>query len=89
MAATQRPLVEGAMTEVSGVPAWRAILSWFIFGTRDHSISHCIKTMHRKSCPHSHSVQNSIDEVGRRNACAATQSASGQAPVIDQGSLAT
>jgi pimeloyl-ACP methyl ester carboxylesterase len=38
MVATQRPIAEGAMTEVCGVPAWKAIPSWFIFGTRDNSI---------------------------------------------------
>jgi pimeloyl-ACP methyl ester carboxylesterase len=38
MAATQRPMAERAMTEPSGVAAWKAIPSWFIFGTRDNAI---------------------------------------------------
>jgi hypothetical protein len=38
LALTQRPMAEGAMTEVSNVAAWKAIPSWFIFGTRDNSI---------------------------------------------------
>jgi pimeloyl-ACP methyl ester carboxylesterase len=31
-------MAERAMTEVSNVAAWKAIPSWFIFGTRDNSI---------------------------------------------------
>jgi pimeloyl-ACP methyl ester carboxylesterase len=38
LALTQRPMAERAMTEVFDVPAWKAIPSWFIFGTRDNSI---------------------------------------------------
>jgi pimeloyl-ACP methyl ester carboxylesterase len=38
LALTQRPMAERAMTEVSNVAAWKAIPSWFIFGTRDNSI---------------------------------------------------
>jgi pimeloyl-ACP methyl ester carboxylesterase len=38
LALTQRPMAERAMTEVSDVVAWKAIPSWFIFGTRDNSI---------------------------------------------------
>jgi pimeloyl-ACP methyl ester carboxylesterase len=38
LALTQRPMAERAMTDVSGVAAWKAIPSWFIFGTRDNSI---------------------------------------------------
>jgi len=38
LALTQRPMAERAMTEVSDVAAWKAIPSWFIFGTRDNSI---------------------------------------------------
>jgi pimeloyl-ACP methyl ester carboxylesterase len=37
LALTQRPFAERAMTEASDV-AWKAIPSWFIFGTRDNSI---------------------------------------------------
>src|ERR1700738_2672890 len=38
LALTQRPMAERAMTEVSDVATWKAIPSWFIFGTRDNSI---------------------------------------------------
>ena len=38
MAATQRPIVEGALTEASGEPAWKTIPSWFLFGTEDKNI---------------------------------------------------
>ena len=38
LALTQRPISERVMTEVSDVAAWKAIPSWFIFGTRDNSI---------------------------------------------------
>jgi pimeloyl-ACP methyl ester carboxylesterase len=31
-------MAERAMTEVSNVAAWKAIPSWFIFGTGDNSI---------------------------------------------------
>lgn len=38
LALTQRPFAERAMAEMSGAAAWKAIPSWFIFGTRDNSI---------------------------------------------------
>lgn len=38
MAAAQRPIVEAAFGEPSGPPAWKAIPSWFIYGTRDKNI---------------------------------------------------
>jgi pimeloyl-ACP methyl ester carboxylesterase len=38
MAATQRPIADKALTEVSGAPAWRAIPSWFIYGSADKNI---------------------------------------------------
>jgi pimeloyl-ACP methyl ester carboxylesterase len=38
LALTQRPMAERAMTEVSDGAGWKAIPSWFIFGTRDNSI---------------------------------------------------
>ncbi|MGX9428779.1 alpha/beta fold hydrolase [Bradyrhizobium sp. LeoA1S1] len=38
LALTQRPMAERAMTEVSHGAAWKAIPSWFIFGTLDNSI---------------------------------------------------
>ncbi len=38
MAATQRPIVEAALGEASGEPAWKTIPSWFVYGTNDRNI---------------------------------------------------
>ena len=38
MAATQRPIIEAALNEASGAPAWKATASWFIYGDRDLNI---------------------------------------------------
>ncbi len=38
MAVTQRPIVESALNEPAGPPAWRDIPSWFIFGSEDKNI---------------------------------------------------
>jgi pimeloyl-ACP methyl ester carboxylesterase len=38
LAATQRPVTLGALTEPSGVPAWRTIPSWYLIGTEDQII---------------------------------------------------
>ena len=38
MAATQRPIAEGAFTEPSGPPAWKQIPSWSVYGTADKNI---------------------------------------------------
>ena len=38
MAATQRPIVESALNEESGAPAWKTIPSWFLFGELDKNI---------------------------------------------------
>jgi pimeloyl-ACP methyl ester carboxylesterase len=38
LAATQRPLTSIALTQVSGVPAWKTIPSWAVIGTADHAI---------------------------------------------------
>ncbi len=38
MAATQRPITEAALNEASGAPAWKAIPSWFIWGSLDKNI---------------------------------------------------
>lgn len=38
MAATQRPIAEAALTQVSGTPAWKALPSWSIYGTADKNI---------------------------------------------------
>src|SRR4051812_45163162 len=38
MAVTQRPIVEAALNEPSGEPAWRTRPSWFLFGGEDKNI---------------------------------------------------
>lgn len=38
MAAGQRPVTEAALTETTGMPAWKTIPSWFIYGDRDKNI---------------------------------------------------
>jgi len=38
MAVTQRPVVEAALNEASGAPAWKTIPSWFLFGSDDKNI---------------------------------------------------
>jgi pimeloyl-ACP methyl ester carboxylesterase len=38
LAATQLPIATNALTESSGVPAWKTIPSWAVVGTADHAI---------------------------------------------------
>ena len=38
MAVAQRPIAEAALTEASGVPAWKNLPSYFIYGTGDKNI---------------------------------------------------
>jgi pimeloyl-ACP methyl ester carboxylesterase len=38
LAATQRPIATSALTQKSGVPAWKTIPSWAVVGTADHAI---------------------------------------------------
>lgn len=38
MAATQRPIVEAALNEIVGEPAWKTVPSWFLFGELDKNI---------------------------------------------------
>jgi pimeloyl-ACP methyl ester carboxylesterase len=38
LSASQRPLALGAISEPSGVPAWKTIPSWYVVGTADHVI---------------------------------------------------
>jgi pimeloyl-ACP methyl ester carboxylesterase len=38
LAVTQRPLSTIALTEKSGIPAWKTIPSWAVIGTADHAI---------------------------------------------------
>jgi pimeloyl-ACP methyl ester carboxylesterase len=38
MASGQRPITEAALTEAAGEPAWKALPSWFIYGSGDKNI---------------------------------------------------
>ena len=38
MAATQRPITEAALNEVSAVASWKSLPSWFIYGSSDKNI---------------------------------------------------
>lgn len=38
MAVTQRPIAEAALTEAAGVPAWKQLPSYFIYGSGDKNI---------------------------------------------------
>jgi pimeloyl-ACP methyl ester carboxylesterase len=38
LASSQRPLALGAISQPSGVPAWKTIPSWYLVGTADHVI---------------------------------------------------
>ena len=38
LAVTQRPIATIALTQASGVPAWKTIPSWAVVGTADHAI---------------------------------------------------
>jgi pimeloyl-ACP methyl ester carboxylesterase len=38
LGAAQRPLTTEALTDASGVPAWKTIPSWAVVGTEDHAI---------------------------------------------------
>jgi pimeloyl-ACP methyl ester carboxylesterase len=38
MAVTQRPITQAALKEASGQAAWKAIPSWFVYGSRDKNI---------------------------------------------------
>lgn len=38
MAVAQRPIVESALNEPSGEPAWKTVPSWFLFGSEDKNI---------------------------------------------------
>jgi pimeloyl-ACP methyl ester carboxylesterase len=38
MATTQRPITEAALNEGGGAPAWKALPSWFLYGSSDKNI---------------------------------------------------
>ncbi|WP_165070091.1 alpha/beta fold hydrolase [Marisediminicola senii] len=44
MGVTQRPIRDAAFAEASGVPAWKTVPSWFLFGAEDRNIP---AAMHR------------------------------------------
>jgi hypothetical protein len=50
MAAAQRPIAEAALMEAAGEPAWKALPSWFIYGSDD-------KTSLRRGSPSWPTVQ--------------------------------
>jgi pimeloyl-ACP methyl ester carboxylesterase len=53
LAATQRPLTSIALTQKSGVPAWKTIPSWAVVGTADHAIPPAeLLTMARQAHAH-------------------------------------
>jgi pimeloyl-ACP methyl ester carboxylesterase len=48
MAATQRPIAEGALGEASGEAAWKNVASWFIYGTLDKNIPPAVQSFMAK-----------------------------------------
>ena len=67
MAVTQRPIALAALTEASGVPAWKTIPSWYLVGLEDKAIpvatqefmarragSHIVKVNSSHAAPVSH-----------------------------------
>ena len=48
MATTQRPITEAALNEGSGIPAWKSIPSWFIYGDRDLNIPAAVQVFMAK-----------------------------------------
>ena len=44
MAATQRPATDASLHDAAGVPAWKTIPSWFIFGSQDKNITEAAHT---------------------------------------------
>jgi pimeloyl-ACP methyl ester carboxylesterase len=50
MAATQRPVAEGAFSEPSGVPAWKSLPSWAVVATGDKAAgSDVVRSMARRA----------------------------------------
>ncbi len=45
MAATQRPIAAAAFDEPAGVPAWKTIPSWFLFGSLDKNIPSAVHAL--------------------------------------------
>jgi pimeloyl-ACP methyl ester carboxylesterase len=60
MAATQRPVAEGAFSEPSGVPAWKTLPSWAVVATGDKAAgSDVIRSMARRAGATSTEVEGS------------------------------
>src|SRR6202050_804206 len=53
LAVTQRPIATAALTQQSGVPAWKTIPSWAVGGTADHAIPLALQLAMAKSA-HAH-----------------------------------
>jgi pimeloyl-ACP methyl ester carboxylesterase len=56
MAITQRPVTLAALSEKSGVPAWKTIPSWYLVGSRDEAIPPATQLFMAKRA-HSHTVE--------------------------------
>jgi pimeloyl-ACP methyl ester carboxylesterase len=56
MAITQRPVTLAALSEKSGVPAWKHIPSWYLIGRQDKAIPPATQTFMAKRA-HSHTVE--------------------------------
>jgi pimeloyl-ACP methyl ester carboxylesterase len=56
MAITQRPVTLAALSEKSGVPAWKTIPSWYLVGSRDEAIPPTTQLFMAKRA-HSHTVE--------------------------------
>jgi pimeloyl-ACP methyl ester carboxylesterase len=53
LAASQRPIAFGALVEPSGVPAWKALPSWYLVGTKDNVIAPSLQlSMARRAGSH-------------------------------------
>jgi pimeloyl-ACP methyl ester carboxylesterase len=71
MAATQRPIAAAALGEASGTPAWRAIPSWFAFGTADRNIPvDALRFMARRA-----GAQRTVELQGASHAVAVSEAA--------------
>jgi pimeloyl-ACP methyl ester carboxylesterase len=56
MAITQRPVTLAALSEKSGVPAWKSIPSWYLVGRQDQAIPPATQTFMAKRA-HSHTAE--------------------------------
>jgi pimeloyl-ACP methyl ester carboxylesterase len=53
LAVTQRPIATSALTQKSGVPAWKTTPSWAVVGTADHAIPPALQLAMAKTA-HAH-----------------------------------